>query len=162
MHYIAGALLIAQLALMWVLDETVEVIGLQYMAWALWIVAMVFLFLPMPTLRGRGGVQKGMSYVETETLVETGVYSLVRHPQYLGWMLMYIAVLLFKLNWILAILGIAGVTCVVLFTVQEEALLIDRFGECYRRYMQAVPRFNLLAGVIWLLVKHRVEDRGSQ
>jgi protein-S-isoprenylcysteine O-methyltransferase Ste14 len=162
MHCIAGALLIAQLTLVWVLDETVEVMGLGYAAWALWIVAMVLLLLPMPTLRSRGGVQKGSSYVETETVVENGVYALVRHPQYLGWMLMYIAVLLFKTNWILAILGIAGAACVVLFTVQEEALLIDRFGECYKRYMQAVPRFNLLAGVIRLLVKHRVEDRGSQ
>lgn len=162
MHYVAGTLLLAQFALMWILDKAVGFKGFEYLAWTVWLIAMVLLCLPMLTLRSRGRVRKGKSYVETEALVDTGVYALVRHPQYLGWMLMYAAVLLFEPNWILAILGILGVVCVYLFTVQEEALLTGEFGESYACYMQVVPRFNLLAGAIRLLLKRYVEDRGTQ
>jgi protein-S-isoprenylcysteine O-methyltransferase Ste14 len=148
MHYLAAALLLVQFALLWILDETVEVVGLEYLAWAVWILSMILLFLPMPTLRSRGNVQEGQSYVETESLVESGLYALVRHPQYLGWMLMYVVVFLFEPNWVLALLGVLGAACVVLFTRQEEARLVEKFGEPYTSYMERVPRFNLAAGII--------------
>lgn len=103
----------------------------------------------------------GKGYVDTEALVDTGIYAVVRHPQYLGWMLMYPVVLLFNPNWVLAMLGSLGAACVYCFTRQEEQLLIEKFGESYRRYRQAVPRFNLVAGAIQLLLKRRVADRGA-
>jgi protein-S-isoprenylcysteine O-methyltransferase Ste14 len=161
MHYVAGALLLAQFALMWVLNKSVDIEGLEYLAWAVWLVAATLLAVSMLTLRSRGQVQDGRSYVETEALVATGVYALVRHPLYLGWMLMYAAVVLFNPNWMLALSGIAGAACVYRFTVEEEALLKEKFGESYRRYMQAVPRFNLAAGVIRRLMRRRVADRGT-
>jgi protein-S-isoprenylcysteine O-methyltransferase Ste14 len=156
MHLVAGALVVVGFALMWILDDTVHVMGLSYLAWAIWVVAMVLLFLPMVTLRRRGQVPKGKSYVETRVLVDSGVYALVRHPQYLGWMLMYAAMLLFKPNWILAILGILGMTCVHLFTAQEDGSLMEKFGEPYKRYMEAVPQFNILAGLV-----RQVRDTGG-
>jgi protein-S-isoprenylcysteine O-methyltransferase Ste14 len=161
MHYVAGALLLVQFALMWVLDDPVDVKGLEYLAWAIWLVAATLLAVSLLTLRRMGQVQEGKSCVETEALVATGAYALVRHPLYLGWMLMYVALFLFKPNWILAIFGIAGAACVYGFTVQEETLLKEKFGASYRRYMQAVPRFNLVAGAIRLLVKRRAKDPGS-
>jgi len=155
MHYVAGALLVADFVLMWVLDKQFNLKGLEYLGWVVWAVAMVLLFLPMATLRQRGQVRQGNSYVETETLVESGVYGLVRHPQYLGWLLMYLVVLLFNPNWILAIVSILGVACVYCFTQQEDQLLVAKFGEPYRHYMQSVPRFNLLAGIIRLRDRER-------
>ncbi|MBN1147555.1 MAG: hypothetical protein JXA78_09875, partial [Anaerolineales bacterium] len=73
--------------------------------------------------------------------------------QYLGWILMYVVTFLFNPNWLLALPGTLGIVCVYLFTVREEALLMEKFGEAYQRYMQAVPRFNLLAGALRLLTK---------
>jgi protein-S-isoprenylcysteine O-methyltransferase Ste14 len=159
MHCIAGVLLVADFALLWILDRTVVVEGLDYVAWASWFVALILLCLPMVTFRRKGQVPSGKGYVNTEALVDTGIYAVVRHPQYLGWMLMYLVVLLFNPNWVLAMLGILGVACVYCFTRQEEQRLVGKFGASYRRYMQAVPRFNLAAGVIRLLLKQRVEDR---
>ena len=161
MHCVAGVLLVADFALLWILDETVIVEGLDYVGWASWFAAMILLFLPMITLRRKGQVPSGKGYVNTEALVDSGIYAVVRHPQYLGWMLMYLVVLLFNPNWVLAMLGILGVACVYWFTRQEEQLLVEKFGESYRRYMQAVPRFNLAAGIIQLLLRRRVEDRGT-
>jgi protein-S-isoprenylcysteine O-methyltransferase Ste14 len=148
MHYIAGALLLAQFALMWILDKTAALKGLDYVATAAWLVAMVLISLPMLTLRRKGRVPPGESFVSTEALVDTGVYALVRHPLYLGWMLMYLVVWLFNPNWILAGVGLLGAACVYGFTRQEEQLLIAKFGESYRHYMHRVPRFNLPAGII--------------
>lgn len=151
MHYVAAALLVADFALMWILDKTVALKGLDYLAWATWFVAMILLFLPIFTLRAKGRVPRGKSYVAAQALVDVGVYALVRHPQYLGWMLMYLVVFLFTPNWILAGIGILGIACVYWFTRQEERLLVARFGESYERYMQTVPRFNLPAGIVRLL-----------
>jgi protein-S-isoprenylcysteine O-methyltransferase Ste14 len=150
MHYVAGALLVVDFVLMWILDKTIVLAGLDYVAWITWLAAMVLLFLPIYTFRKKGQVPDGQSYVGTQTLVVTGIYALVRHPQYLGWMLMYLVVLLSNPNWVLAILGLLGVACVYWFTRQEEQLLVEKFGEPYERYMQAVPRFNLLIGIIRL------------
>jgi protein-S-isoprenylcysteine O-methyltransferase Ste14 len=160
-HYLSGALLLAQVALMWVLNASIDVKGLEYLAWAVWLGSAILLVVSMLTLRSKGQVQAGRSCVETEVLVATGVYGVVRHPMYLGWILMHIAMVLFKPNWMIAILGIAGAACVYLFTVQEEARLCEQYGESYGRYMRAVPRFNLLAGTIRLFLKRGAEDRGT-
>ena len=75
--------------------------------------------------------------------------------------MMYAAVFLFKPNWILALCGIAGAVCVCRFTLREEALLKEKYGESYRRYMQAVSRFNLVVGTLRFLLKHRLADPGT-
>ena len=79
---------------------------------------------------------------------------------YLGWALMYAAMVLFMPDWLLAALGLAGGACVYLFTLQEEARLKEKFGPAYGRYMRAVPRFNLVVGAIRLFQRRRVEARG--
>lgn len=151
MHYLAGALMILEFALLCLVDRTVSLRGLNYIAWAIWTVAMVLLFLPMFTLRSKGGVAKGKSYIDTEVLVDTGLYAVVRHPQYLGWMLMYLVGFLFNPRWPLAVVGILGAVCVYVFTREEETLLVEKFGEAYEHYMQSVPRMNLLVGAMRLL-----------
>jgi protein-S-isoprenylcysteine O-methyltransferase Ste14 len=161
MHYLAGALLLAQVALIGVLTESVDVEGLEYLAWAVWLAAVILIAASMLTLRSRGQVQEGRSCVETEALVATGVYALVRHPLYLGWLLMYVAMVLFKPNWIVAVLGIAGAACVYGFTVQEEERLKGKYGESYECYMAAVPRFNLVTGTMRLFLNRSAQDRGS-
>ena len=72
-----GGRRIAQFVTFWLLEEP---------AWAL---GAVLLALPILGLRLKGRVAEGESYVETRALVETGIYAVVRHPQYLGWMVMY-------------------------------------------------------------------------
>jgi protein-S-isoprenylcysteine O-methyltransferase Ste14 len=162
MHILAGALLLAQFALICVLDESIHLEGLEYLAWAVWLVAAWLLTASLLTLRRRGQAGEGESYVQTTALIASGIYALVRHPMYLGWMLMYVAMVLFEPHWLIAALGVAGVASVYLFTVQEErSHLLIKFGEAYRSYTQAVPRFNLVAGAIRLLRARSAADRGA-
>ena len=56
---------------------------------------MVFAVLPILTLRRQGGVAKGQSYMKTTTLVDTGIYAIVRHPQGgTAWLLFNLATML--------------------------------------------------------------------
>ena len=160
MLYVATVLLIAQFALMWVVDASIDIEGLTTLAWAVWLVGVALLAASTLTLRSRGQTPEGRDFVKTEALVATGVYGLVRHPMYLGWALMHVAMILFMPNWLLATLGLAGVGCVYVFSLQEEARLEGKFGSAYGRYMQAVPRFNLVAGAIRLLRRRHVEAQG--
>jgi protein-S-isoprenylcysteine O-methyltransferase Ste14 len=105
----------------------------------------------MFVLRSKGGVAKGEGYVQTTVLVDSSIYSVVRHPQYLGWLLMYPAMMLFNPHWLIVGLGLLGMACVYLFTRQEDEHLVEKFGKPYGRYMQTVPRMNLIAGIVQLV-----------
>ncbi len=153
LFFVASASLLLAFGLMFLLDNPTSIRWLWYVGWIVWAVGIVFVFLPMSVLRNKGGVAKGQSYVQTTALVDSGLYSVVRHPQYLGWFLMYPAMMLFNSHWLIVVLGLLGMTCVYLFTRQEDDDLVAKFGEPYERYMTAVPRLNLIAGLIRLLGK---------
>lgn len=154
LYYVAAVLLLAEFLLVVFLDKAVDYIWLNYMAWAVWIVSIVLLFTPMYVLRAKGNVPKGKSYAETRTLVNISIYAAVRHPQYLGWLLMYLAVFLFNPHWQIAFVGIPGMICLYLISAQEDKRLIEKFGVPYHFYKASVPGLNLLAGIIRLL-RHR-------
>ena len=153
LFFAASASLLLAFGLMFLLDNPALIRWLWYVGWIVWAVGIVFVFLPMFVLRNKGGVAKGQSYVQTTALVDSGLYSVVRHPQYLGWFLMYPAMMLFNSHWLIVVLGFLGMVCVYLFTLQEDDDLVAKFGESYERYMTAVPQLNLIAGLIRLLGK---------
>jgi protein-S-isoprenylcysteine O-methyltransferase Ste14 len=72
----------------------------------IWVLSAVFGVLPIYTFRKKGGVVKGQSYMKTTELVDTGVYSIVRHPQYLAGLLLIIALMLVTQHWLSIIAGI--------------------------------------------------------
>ncbi len=154
LYYVAAVLLLAEFLLVVFLDKSVDYIWLNYIAWAVWIVSIVLLFIPMYVLRAKGNVPKGKSFAETHTMVSTGLYAAVRHPQYLGWLLMYLAVFLFNPHWPQGIAGLAGMVCLCFIASQEDKRLIEKFGVPYHFYKASVPGLNLPAGIIRLL-RHR-------
>ncbi len=131
-------------------DQAAYIIG-----WAVWAFGMVLVMTPIIMFPRRGGVEKGKSFVHTTRLVDTGIYSVVRHPQYLGGIFaIFITTLLWHPHWLFGVLGVVGTAIVYMGCREEDQRLIQQFGDDYIRYMQKVPRMNLLAGVIRLL-KHR-------
>jgi protein-S-isoprenylcysteine O-methyltransferase Ste14 len=128
------------------------------LGWVVWAIGMVLVVAPIVMFPRRGGVPKGKSFVHTTQLVDTGIYSIVRHPQYLGGILaIFVATLLLYPHWLFVVLGIPGVVILYWSTREEEMRLIERFGSDYQTYMQRVPRMNLVLGVIRLYrrQKHR-------
>ena len=102
-----------------------------------------------------GGVPRGKSFVNTTRLVDTGIYSVVRHPQYLGGIFaVFITTLLWYPHWLFGVLGIVGAVVVYMGAREEDQRLIQQFGEDYKRYMQRVPGMNIFVGFIRRL-RHR-------
>jgi protein-S-isoprenylcysteine O-methyltransferase Ste14 len=112
--------------------------------------------LPVYTLRRKGGVPQGESYVKTTRLVDTGIYAIARHPQQgAAWLLINLGVMLVAQHWLIAVLGLASLPLVYLDTLKTDQYEIEKFGEAYRHYMARVPRVNFVAGIFRLLVRGR-------
>lgn len=128
---------------------------LAYAGWVILAVGFVFLFLPMAVLRRKGSPEKDKDFTHTTTIVDSGIYAIVRHPLYLGWLLMYVAIILFSQHWLIVMMGIVGVVCMVLIAREEDQHLIEKFGEPYKRYMKTVPAMNVVAGIVRLFHRRK-------
>jgi MoaA/NifB/PqqE/SkfB family radical SAM enzyme/protein-S-isoprenylcysteine O-methyltransferase Ste14 len=70
-------------------------------------------------------------------IVRTGLYKSIRHPGYLGVLLIFMGTALAVSNWISLIYVWLVLPSAVFFRIQaEETMLIDHFGEDYRAYMK--------------------------
>jgi protein-S-isoprenylcysteine O-methyltransferase Ste14 len=125
--------------------------------WIILWIAGLFGVIPIFTLRKKGGVAKGRDYTHTTALVDSGIYGVVRHPQYLCFMLINLGLLLIAQHWLTAVMGVVAMVLNYQIMVEADQAGIEKFGEEYRRYMQRVPRMNLLAGVI-RLARHRKSE----
>ncbi len=155
LYYIAGGLLVLAYLLVWFLDNPAGVQLLRYVGWPIVVVGIVLVSLPRFVFRSKGKLEKKKDWTQTSVLVDSGTYSIVRHPLYLGWLLMYVANIFWSQHWLTMIIGIIGIVCVYLISIQEDQRLIEKFGDDYKRYMQSVPRMNLLLGVIRLRRRKR-------
>ena len=112
---------------------------------------LFFGLLPVYEFKKKGEVEKGKSYIHTTRLVDTGIYSLVRHPQYVTFILWAIAGMFLFQHWIVILLGIPIILLTYIDLIKADKYGIEKFGAAYRFYMKEVPRANFLLGIIrWL------------
>ena len=111
----------------------------------------VFGILPIFEFRKKGGVKKGKSYVYTTKIVDTGIYSIVRHPQFITWMLWAIAGMLLFQHWIVFLLGIPVIPLTYIDLIRADKRLVKKFGDEYKQYMKKVPQSNFLMGILRVL-----------
>jgi protein-S-isoprenylcysteine O-methyltransferase Ste14 len=123
--------------------------------WVNLILGLTFIFLAMGFLRFTGRVEKGRDFTHTTAMTTDGVYEIVRHPLYLGWLLLYPAVIFLSQNWLVIIMGCLGSACMVQIARLEDASLIEKFGNPYKKYMNTVPRLNFFEGILKLLKRNK-------
>jgi len=75
----------------------------------------------------------------TETIVTTGVYSIVRHPQYLGGLLAHVGISFLLSAQYSLLLTPLMVVLIYLISRKEEKELIREFGKEYEDYKKKVP-----------------------
>lgn len=75
------------------------------------------------------------------TLVTRGPYRWVRHPFYVTAALLMASVTLVTANWLIGASGSVVLTLLAIRTAKEEQMLIARFGDEYRTYMERTGRF---------------------
>jgi protein-S-isoprenylcysteine O-methyltransferase Ste14 len=124
--------------------------------WVVWALGMTLVMAPIIMFPRRGGIKKGKSFVHTTRLVDTGIYGVVRHPQYLGGILsIFVTTLLWYPHWLFGALGIIGAVVVYMGSREEDQRLIQQFGDDYERYIQRVPRMNVFVGIIRMAQRSR-------
>ena len=93
------------------------------------------------TLYGRGDV--ALPRGTTDRLVQRGLFCLMRHPAFTGFMLILLGGgLVARSCGFTFVSAPLGILYLVVFTFRvEEPQLVERFGDEYRRYRQRVPAF---------------------
>jgi protein-S-isoprenylcysteine O-methyltransferase Ste14 len=138
-----------------VLTGIIEVnfnLSLFIIGWIVWSGGMILVFAPIVIFPRHGGVPAKNSFVRTTVLVDTGIYAVVRHPQYLGGILsIFTTCILWYPHWLFAVLGVIGSIMTYLSTREEDKRLVNKFGTTYVAYMNRVPRMNIFLGVIRVL-----------
>ena len=89
--------------------------------------------------------QAGTSVVPGEPstiLLESGPYRLTRNPIYIGFILVYFGLAIMATSvWMLLLLIPVLMVLQRGVVEREEAYLIEKFGEAYRKYQSRVPRW---------------------
>ncbi len=74
-------------------------------------------------------------------LIETGPYSKIRHPMYTACFVIYLALGIISFNYILLAVFILIIISTIIRVPDEEKMMIEKFGERYKIYMQKTGRF---------------------
>ncbi|MGC1783899.1 MAG: isoprenylcysteine carboxylmethyltransferase family protein [Acidobacteriaceae bacterium] len=78
---------------------------------------------------------------DTQTIYKGGLYRWVRHPSYLGLLLVFLAVALHSQNWISFFIALIPTTLAVLYRIRvEENVLTHAFGDEYATYSRTTWR----------------------
>lgn len=86
--------------------------------------------------------QKWRGDAKVGQLITAGPYAHVRHPLYVGTFLIAIGLGVIVGRWFFGLLGLAALAFIYHRKMdEEERTLHDEWGETFRRYQQAVPRW---------------------
>jgi protein-S-isoprenylcysteine O-methyltransferase Ste14 len=135
---------------------------LQAAGWGIWVISVIFGIAPILILGRRGGVPKGKSYVETTRLVDTSLYAVVRHPQYLAGILFNVSMMLLAQHWLVILLGMASAVLLYIDIQDADRKGIAQFGDEYRRYMRRVPQINIPLGLYRAWRARREQTAGPE
>ncbi len=130
---------------------------LLYLGWAIFAVGIVILIMNRVALKRRGRAPNGGAWLRTTVVVDSGIYAVVRHPMYLGLILVLLATILISQHWITALFSVPWILFLCNAVRGEDKRNIEKFGDDYKRYMQSVPGMNLALGLIRLLRRKKRE-----
>jgi protein-S-isoprenylcysteine O-methyltransferase Ste14 len=151
LYWIAGVSLLAAWLLPGLLGADPRLQALRGVGWGIWTVAVGLIWVSILSPRGKGVAQQGENEACASITIDGGIYAVIRHPRYLGWLLVYVAVVMLTQHWLAATVAIPGMACVYLISRREDRRLVEKLGPAYELYMQCVPALNLVAGLIRLL-----------
>jgi protein-S-isoprenylcysteine O-methyltransferase Ste14 len=78
---------------------------------------------------------------DSQKVMRTGIFGMVRHPSYLGLLLVFVAVGIHSRNWIAFAFAVVPPTAALLYRIRvEEEALRTAFGEEYLAYSRETKR----------------------
>jgi protein-S-isoprenylcysteine O-methyltransferase Ste14 len=119
------------------------------------ILAPAFFLPPFVLLKRHGHVEYGRPFYDTKVTVERGLYAVVRHPQYLGYIFLTLGFVLLSQHIVTLSLGAVAILFFCLYTLGEEESCVQQLGTAYQEYCRRVPRFNVVIGMIRYVMRKR-------
>jgi protein-S-isoprenylcysteine O-methyltransferase Ste14 len=115
------------------------IIGGLLIGAGIWVIVYSLRFLK--TFRWMGHNVFGVSS-EKDGLVQEGIYKYIRHPTYLGAILIFYGIF-FIIPWVIILIGVVSfhIYIVLIHSKVEEKELIRRFGDAYLEYMNQTSGF---------------------
>ena len=79
--------------------------------------------------------------VENQKIIETGLYKLIRHPGYLGQLIIFIGISTSISNWLSILFMMVPITLGYLYRIKvEERFMLEQLGEAYLNYQERTKR----------------------
>ena len=137
------------------LYDSLRLSWLSYLGWALLLAAVLLAWQARVEFEKKGKERKGGSWLRTRGIVDSGVYSVFRHPMYFSFAMLSLSLVCLSQHWLNALLGAIMIGLLYSDMLREESSSVKRFGEEYRRYMKRVPRANLVLGIVRRIARKR-------
>jgi len=125
---------------------------LAYIGWIILILGIIIIWKSQADFRAVVNEDR-KNWLDTTNVVDSGIYSIIRHPMYLSFMLMAIALIFISQYWIVVLIGILRVLMLYYVMVEEEKMDLKKLGSDYEDYMKRVPRLNFLKGILKRKIK---------
>jgi protein-S-isoprenylcysteine O-methyltransferase Ste14 len=115
--------------------------------WLSWLISAAVLVVGIYTFVlskrefDRSGQKLSPKAYGTSKLMTSGIYSSIRHPHNLASMLFNLGIAFGFKSAIGLVIAVAGIILGYWFTLEEEKLLVQQFGDTYREYTARVPMF---------------------
>jgi protein-S-isoprenylcysteine O-methyltransferase Ste14 len=113
--------------------------------WSRWLGAglgLAGLFLLIWVQHTLGGQwSTNLQLVEGHSLITSGPYRWARHPMYTALFSYFVGAALLSANWLIVVLVVVAILVLYRRIGEEEAMMIEQFGDEYRVYMQGTGRF---------------------
>ena len=119
---------------------------LQYISIIFFVAGVLLIVSSFVSLKRIGKPTSGLE--DTTRMIHKGIFRILRHPLYLGLSLCTIGFLFAYQAIALIIIGIAAVFLFYTASRVEDTYNIKKFGSEYNEYMDRVPIWNFVAGII--------------
>lgn len=79
--------------------------------------------------------------VEKHTIITNGLYKFIRHPGYLGQLIIFVGISTSISNWLSILVMMFPVTLGYLYRIKvEEKFMADQFGDSYKNYQERTKK----------------------
>jgi protein-S-isoprenylcysteine O-methyltransferase Ste14 len=112
------------------------------------VLSVTLISLALYALRKYGKFGSDVSMFRPTILVRQNIYSVIRHPHYLGTMIMTVGLMAVSQHIVTLTAGLCATGLLLAQIGIEEEYCRAQFGEDYEKYTDTVPRFNVFAGMM--------------
>ncbi len=109
-------------------------------------IGLIFTFLGLVTSNRRWIIRKGIKGLNKFSNLM--LYAYIRHPITLGMIFISLSAIFLNHSILSNLFDVMAILCFILSSVEKDLYYENMYGFPYTLYMNRVPRFNIIAGII--------------